>query len=245
MKTTEWFSTWFDSPYYHILYKDRDDSEASFFLSNLLTYLNPLKGSFMLDLACGSGRHSNFLAKQGYNVLGVDLSFNSIVEARKYQQKNTSFFTMDMRERIDFLKFEYVFNLFTSFGYFDTDDENYKVIEAVKHCLNEEGIYVIDFFNAFKVIENLKENETKTVEGIDFNIKRAVVNKFVVKTISFNDAERNYLFKEKVRLFTIEDFEIFLKKAGFKVVDVFGNFSLENYNKQDSDRLILIAKLIN
>lgn len=242
MKKTEWFSTWFDSHYYHILYKDRDDTEASFFLNNLLSHLNPGKGSFMLDLACGSGRHSIFLAKQGYNVLGVDLSINSIVEARKQQQNSTGFFTMDMREKIDFLKFDFVFNLFTSFGYFETDEENFKVIEAVKHCLNDGGTYVIDFLNSIKVVENLKKKETKTVDGIDFNIERTVENNFVIKEISFNDGGKNYNFEEKVRLFTIEDFERFLKKASLNIVDIFGNYKLEKYDQQNSDRLIIIAK---
>jgi len=245
MKKTEWFSTWFDSPYYHILYKDRDDTEASFFLANLLTHLNPVKDSFILDLACGSGRHSLFLAKQGYNVVGVDLSLNSIIEARKKEQHNTRFFTMDMRDKIDFMKFDYVFNLFTSFGYFKNDEENYKVIEAVKSCLNKDGVYVIDFLNSTKVIETLNKSERKTVDGIVFNIERAIVNNYVIKTISFIVEQRSYNFVEKVRLFEREDFEAFLTKANFKVLDVFGNYQLQKYDRQDSNRLIILAKLNN
>jgi len=243
MKKAEWFSTWFDSPYYHILYKNRDDSEASFFLNNLLTYLNPPKNAFMLDLACGSGRHANFLAKQGYNVVGVDLSENSIIEASKNQLSNSRFFTMDMREKIDFISFNYVFNLFSSFGYFETDEENYKVIEAVKHCLKKDGVYVVDFLNSTKVIDNLVKSEWKTIDGIEFYIERTIRNNFVVKIISFEDKQQSFKFIEQVRLYKFDDFNAFFKNAGFKINDIFGNYRLEKYDKKNSERLILVAQL--
>jgi len=243
MKKTEWFSNWFDSPYYHILYNNRDEEEASIFLSNLLNYLKPVKGSFMLDLACGSGRHTNFLAKQDYNVLGLDISLNSIITAKQKQQKNTRFFTADMRHKIDFIKFDYVFNLFTSFGYFEKDEENYQVIDAVKNCLNSEGVYVIDFFNSTKVIKNLIKNEIKTIDNIIFNIERSIKNNFVVKNISFTDKLQIYNFVEKVRLFNQKDFETMLTKAGFQITSIFGNYELEVYDQQNSDRLIIMAKL--
>lgn len=245
MKKIEWFSNWFDSPYYHILYKDRDDEEASAFLSNLLNYFAPQKNSFMLDLACGSGRHTNFLAKKGYNVMGVDLSLNSITTAKEKQQKNTRFFTADMRHKIDFIKFDYVLNLFTSFGYFETIEENYQVIEAVKHCLNKDGIYVIDFFNSYKVAKNLVKNEVKTIDDIAFNIEKSILNNFVLKTISFTDKLRNYNFVEKVQLFNKQDFETLLSNVGFQIVDVFGNYNLDQFDEQTSDRLIIMAKLNN
>lgn len=245
MKKAEWFSTWFDSHYYHILYKNRDDSEAGLFLTSLLDYLNPPKNAFMLDLACGSGRHANFLAKQGYNVVGVDLSENSIIEASKNKLPNSRFFTMDMREKIDFINFNYVFNLFSSFGYFETDEENYKVIEAVKHCLKKDGVYVIDFLNSRRVADNLVKSECKTVDGIDFNIERTIRDNYVIKIISFEDKNENFRFIEQVRLYDYNEFNVFFKDAGFEIIDVFGNYQLEEFDKKNSDRLILVAKSTN
>ncbi|MEN8885269.1 MAG: methyltransferase domain-containing protein, partial [Winogradskyella sp.] len=77
----QWFASWFDTPYYHILYKDRDYSEAQVFMDNLTNYLNIPNGGKILDLACGKGRHSVYLNKLGYNVTGVDLSEKSITHA--------------------------------------------------------------------------------------------------------------------------------------------------------------------
>ena len=76
--SSSWYTSWFDTPFYHILYKDRDYSEAQDFMTNLTEYLNMPEHGTIMDLACGKGRHSVFLNTLGYNVLGVDLSQNSI-----------------------------------------------------------------------------------------------------------------------------------------------------------------------
>ncbi|MFN5878833.1 MAG: SAM-dependent methyltransferase, partial [Flavobacteriales bacterium] len=71
MSSKEWFADWFDTPYYHILYKNRNDEEAAHFIENLIEFIQLDLGSRVLDLACGKGRHSVTLNKLGYNVLGV------------------------------------------------------------------------------------------------------------------------------------------------------------------------------
>jgi len=122
MPNKEWFASWFDSPYYHKLYDHRDYSEAELFISNLITYLAPPKSSRALDLACGKGRHSAQLAKNGLKVTGVDLSQESIDHAISLNIDNTSFYTHDMRKPFRINYYNYIFNLFTSFGYFDALD---------------------------------------------------------------------------------------------------------------------------
>ncbi|MEE9349647.1 MAG: methyltransferase domain-containing protein, partial [Flavobacteriaceae bacterium] len=91
IKEKEWFVDWFDTLYYHILYQDRNDIEAQLFMQNLIQFLDLKKGSKILDLACGRGRHSIYLNALGYKVTGVDLSKNSIAFAKKHEQKNLSF----------------------------------------------------------------------------------------------------------------------------------------------------------
>ena len=78
LPTQNWYASWFDTPYYHILYKDRGYDEAQAFMRALMAYLKPKDSAKILDLACGKGRHSVFLNSLGYNVTGVDLSKNSI-----------------------------------------------------------------------------------------------------------------------------------------------------------------------
>ena len=82
---------WFNSSYYHILYKNRDYNEAEHFINNLIIKLNLKKNSKILDLACGSGRHSIYLNKKGMNVKGYDNSENNIKKAKKFENSSLSF----------------------------------------------------------------------------------------------------------------------------------------------------------
>ena len=87
----EWFSDWFDTTYYHTLYKNRDEDEARFFIENLCRFLTIKPNSSLLDLACGKGRHSITLNELGHKVLGVDLSENSISIAKQTQRRGLHF----------------------------------------------------------------------------------------------------------------------------------------------------------
>src|SRR5678816_3961427 len=93
----EWFSTWFDSPDYHRLYADRDDTEAAGLTDALIEQLRPRQGSRLLDLGCGAGRHARHLASKGYDITGIDLSARSIAEARKAERPHLRFRRQDMR----------------------------------------------------------------------------------------------------------------------------------------------------
>lgn len=240
-QANNWFETWFDSPYYHILYKDRDDTEAQLFMDNLTHYLNLPEEAKILDLACGKGRHSIYLNTLGYDVTGVDLSENSIVEASKSSNDSLRFKVHDMRLSTE-EKYDAVFNLFTSFGYFDNEEDNFKTLLAIKESLTEYGFAVIDFMNANYVINNLVPEETKTVDGIAFHIKRYVENGHILKEINFEDNGQKFHFTEKVRALRLEDFEAMMEKAAIYLLDIFGDYKLRKYFKNESERLIMIFK---
>lgn len=93
-----WYASWFDTPYYHILYKDRDYDEAQLFIDNLTHYLNIAEDATILDVACGKGRHAIYLNSLGYDVVGTDLSSNSIEEAKAFENEKLHFEVHDMRE---------------------------------------------------------------------------------------------------------------------------------------------------
>lgn len=240
-ETNNWFASWFDTPYYHILYKDRDCSEAQLFMDNLTNYLNLPEDARILDLACGKGRHSIYLNQLGYNVTGADLSENSIAEASQYSNDSLHFVVHDMREPFD-EKFDAIFNLFTSFGYFEDDSDNIKTLKAICKSLSEYGFAVIDFMNVHHVINNLVPQETKTVDGIAFHIKRYVADGHIFKEIDFEDKGERYHFTERVQALTLEDFEVMMNEAGINLLDVFGDYKLRKYYKNESERLIMIIK---
>jgi SAM-dependent methyltransferase len=237
----EWFSDWFDTSYYHILYKNRDEKEAKFFIENLCNFLAIKPNSSLLDLACGKGRHSITLNELGHKVLGVDLSQNSISVAKQHERRGLHFEVHDMRKIIPGLSFDVIFNLFTSFGYFDSSVENKKVIFSVANMLYEKGIFVIDFLNADKVVANLVSEEEKIIDGIQFLIKRIVEGEHIYKKITVIDKNETKNYVERVQLLRLCDFEKLLAPE-FKILHTFGNFDLQKFDVTSSDRLIIIAE---
>ena len=237
----KWYASWFDSPYYHILYKDRDDEEAQLFMDNITQYLNLPEEAKILDLACGKGRHSLYLNTLGYDVTGADLSEKSIAAASEYANNTLHFRVHDMRIAFE-EKFDAIFNLFTSFGYFENDLDNNKTLIAIRDSLSEYGFAVIDFMNVVNVIENLVPDEVKTVDGIDFHIKRYHSDGHIFKEIDFQDNGEKFHFTEKVQALTLEDFETMMAQSDIHLLDIFGDYKLHKFSKKDSERLILIFK---
>ena len=239
--TEQWYASWFDTPFYHILYKDRDYEEAQVFMDNLTNYLNiPEKGK-ILDLACGKGRHSVYLNTLGYNVTGVDLSEQSINHAKQFENDTLRFDVHDMSKPYDD-QFDAVFNLFTSFGYFEDESCNLNTIKAIKSELNEFGFGVIDFMNVNYVKANLVPEDIKRVEGIDFHQKRSLKDGYIIKDIEFKHDGEHYKFQERVKAFTLEDFKDLFNKAGVHLLDVFGDYNLQKFHSKSSERLIMIFK---
>lgn len=248
MSEKEWFATWFDSPYYHLLYEHRNDQEAQIFLGNLLKELRLEPTARILDLACGKGRHSLTLAQKGFEVLGADLAANSIAEAEKnrlaLQLNNLGFVVHDMREPLQGQEFSAVFNLFTSFGYFDTLQENQAVCDSISKMLAPAGLLVIDFLNAHKVIAQLRANETIEREGVTFQIERWHTNSHIFKKIDITDLDKQAavgVFTERVQALTLSQFEELLSPY-FDIQATYGSYDLAPFKEQSSERLIIIAK---
>ena len=237
----KWFEEWFDSEYYHLLYKNRDHQEAEEFINNLLEEIDLDSGAYILDLACGKGRHSRYLASLGYKVLGVDLSENSIKEAKQFESENLKFEVRDMRAPFTEDAFDLVLNLFTSFGYFDDKKDNYKVLNAIETMMNEDGYFVIDFMNVEKVIRTLVEKEQKEIDGVLFDITREVKDGFIVKNIKVIDGEKVYNFQEKVQALTIDNFKEMIAKTDLVVDNFYGNYNLDIFDADTSDRLIIVG----
>lgn len=238
----KWFKHWFNSPFYHILYQKRDHKEAEFFIDRLTQFLKPSDESRILDIACGKGRHAIYLNEKGYDVTGIDLSEQSIQHAKTYENDRLHFFVHDMRKLFYINYFDIALNLFTSFGYFDTEKDHVNALKTFSKSLKAEGILVIDFFNSNKVIENLIPNESKTLNHIQFNISKKLEEGKIIKDINFEHQNNVYHFQEKVKAFSLADFERILSKANLSIQHKFGNYALEEFDVQNSDRLILICK---
>ncbi len=240
----KWFQYWFNSPYYHILYSQRNDEEAEFLIDNLTAYLKPAAGSRILDIACGRGRHSIYLQKKGFDVTGIDLSEQSIKYAKQFEQKHLHFFVHDMRKLGYINYYDLAMNLFTSFGYFDTEKEHVDALKSFRKSIKDNGQVVIDYFNTQKILKNLTHREVKTIEGIDFNIHKFVSEGKIIKNIDFSHKNKPFAFEERVQAFSKGDFERMFEKSGLEITATFGSYGLEAFDEEKSDRLILVCKKI-
>ena len=230
---------WFDSDYYHVLYKHRDYNEARNFINNIVEYLDLKKGSKILDLACGIGRHSIYLDKIGFKVVGTDKSPNNIKKAKASHNQSLSFLQMEMIDDTNH-KYDVIFNLFTSFGYVNRD-YNLKTIKNIERQLKDDGTVIVDFMNTLFVKNNLVIEETKVIDDLSFKIKRKSDGKHIYKEIKFHD-KKNYFFQEKVMDLSLKDFEKYLIKYNLKIIKTFGDYNLNEFDIENSERLIMVIK---
>jgi cyclopropane fatty-acyl-phospholipid synthase-like methyltransferase len=136
-------------------------------MDNITNYLNLPENAKVLDLACGKGRHSTYLNQLGFDVLGADLSENSIAEASKDTNDTLHFKVHDMRVPFE-EKYDAIFNLFTSFGYFENEEDNLTTLIAIKESLSEYGFAVIDFLNVSQVLKHLFRKKLKRWKELIF-----------------------------------------------------------------------------
>ncbi|MEO8712096.1 MAG: methyltransferase domain-containing protein [Parafilimonas sp.] len=246
MQTNEWFRLWFSSPYYDILYHERNKEEAEGLIDKLVNYLQIPEHSFILDAACGKGRHSIALAAKGFDVTGVDISASSITEAKKYDRDNLHFYLHDIRLPFYINYFNYAFNFFTSFGYFKTLREHNDALRTIAQSVKLNGMFILDYLNVHFAEDNLKHNDTVEIDHVVFDIERWVDEKCFYKRIHVKDEEKklNEIFTECVEKFSLSDFTNMFSKQGLQIETVFGDYDLNEYDEKKSPRMIMVAKKI-
>lgn len=242
-----WFKEWFDSPYYHQLYFNRDEKEAAEFILQLIDRLRPLSESRMLDIACGRGRHSKLLASKGFDVTGIDLSPRSIEEAREYETESLHFFQHDMRLPFWINYFNHAFNFFTSFGYFKSEREHYNVIRTVSNSLQSNGILVLDYLNVHYAEDHLVHKSEIELDGVVFYLTKWFDETHFYKKIQVEDdtLEEPLEFIEKVAKFSLGDFNDMFAFHDLQLQEVYGDYKFNSYHVRNSPRLIMLAKKSN
>lgn len=244
----DWFEEWFDSPLYEKLYSNRDEEEARQLIAFLEQTLQLNNCSSILDLGCGRGRHSITLAQDGYQVKGVDLSVEAIKtassKAKELALDNVSFEVRDMRNPLS-QTFDAIVNLFTTFGYFEQDDENALVLDSVVKMLKKEGVFVLDYLNAEKVKRSYEPEEEGEFHDIHYQIKRYVQDGAIHKDIIFtgNGLNDSRTYSERVKLYGLKWFKSEMSKRNLEILDVAGDYQGGDFDRESSPRLLIISKL--
>jgi len=244
MAEREWFRDWFDSPFYHKLYFERDEKEAESLIRRLVAHLHLQPGSRVLDVACGRGRHSKILAAMGFDVTGIDLSPASIEYAQQFEKDNLRFYIHDIRLPFWGNYFHHAFNFFTSFGYFRTRREHDAAIRTICRSLVPGGTLVIDYLNVHYAEDHLLPGVTKHYNGTSYDIQKWDNDSHFYKKIKVSDDSlaSPQEFTEVISKFSLGDFTDMLSYQGMQVEEVFGDYELNGYDVRRTPRLIVVGR---
>jgi SAM-dependent methyltransferase len=242
-----WYESAFDLDYL-ARYPHRDDDEAQRDVEAILRLLRPDPAAPLLDLCCGAGRHLLALYAAGFRRLtGVDLSISLLDEARRRfalaGSSEIELVRADMREIPFTDRFATVLSLFTSFGYFDADRENARVLRSAYGALRPGGRFLLDLMNRDWVLAHLVAEEETEVRGSpvrvrrSFDVDRQRVEKEVTPLSVGVDARP---IRESVRLFTPNEVQEMLAESGFTGVRLYGSLAGETWSPE-SRRMIVVA----
>ncbi|MEO8032289.1 MAG: class I SAM-dependent methyltransferase [Gemmatimonadota bacterium] len=233
---SEWFQQWFGEEYLQ-LYPHRDAGEAARLAALVASRVPSLSGSRMLDVGCGPGRHLQAFESIGARPIGLDLSASLLARAR--QASTVPLIRADMRHLpIRPGSFDLVVNLFTSFGYFATDEEHFQAIAQMAAALRPGGWLVIDFLNAAAVTAGLVRAESAVLGQTRVEIERRLEAGRVIKTIRTADGRT---FTERVRLLGLAELTGMITRAGLALRSTAGEYD-GSVHASTSSRLILFAE---
>ena len=244
---TAWYVDWFNSSEYLTVYNHRNQNEADAFAATIVKDIVLPENCETLDLACGAGRHAIAFAKYGHSVTAVDLSPKLLEVARE------SMLESDLK--IDFVrdniltfrspkKFDLALNVFTSFGYFDKDDDNFGIFRTAKTALRQNGYFVFDYFNVNYIRTNFVPYTRKFFGKTIVEQSRFIDGEKVGKTILIQSNLGLKAYRESVKLYGAEELCMQLGKVGFTIVSLKGNYGGEPFNEVTSPRFIAICKSV-
>jgi len=217
----EWFEEWFGEEYLQ-LYPHRDQAEADRAVTLVAGATGLRPGWRVLDVGCGAGRHARAFRRIGARCFGLDLSLTLLRVARGVT--DAPLVRADMRRLpIRPASMDLTVSLFTSFGYFEHDEEHAGALREMAGTLRPGGWFVIDFLNAGAVRARLTPKERVAVGGGEVEVARSVSSdgRYVCKSIVTQDGRR---FSERVRLFEPEQIAAMLGDVGIEVRHRFGDY---------------------
>lgn len=247
MEEKLWFKNWFNSPYYHLLYANRDDSEAAAFITTLVDFFKPVAGAKMLDVGCGRGRHSRQLAAWGFTVTGIDVAPENIRFAKQFATAQLHFEIHDMRQLYAARSMDYVFNFFTSFGYFNSQQEHVRALHMMATALRNKGILILDYVNSDVAVQHQIKKEQKVIRQVEFTIERWNSTTHLYKRIQVEDLKKGIRLShtEKVFRFSKDTLINLLLQQGLTIKTVWGDYQLNSFDPSHSPRMIFYAEREN
>jgi SAM-dependent methyltransferase len=242
-----WYEGWFEAEWLDYLSLPRDPELTVRQIDFLLERLDLDPGSSVLDVACGRGRHSVELARRGFRVTGIDLSPRSLELARAAAADagvDVDFRCLDMRELDYDGVFDGAYNVFTSFGYFQEDVENERVLLGVVRALRQGGRFLIDTINPIALARVFQERDWREFDDGTLFTEHRWQNQLTGRgggtwTFIHPDGSRAVL-DHSVRFYAPWELRLDLERAGLVVEGAWGSF--DGTELGDGTRTILLAQ---
>ena len=231
-----WYQEWFGEEYLE-LYSHRDENEARQQVGFFNDQAGSVNGS-VLDLACGTGRHIQELQTLGFHAVGCDLSYTLLrTGVRDYGAMPVA--RADMRH-LPFCDgvFAALVNFFTSFGYFSTEDENAQVVREMSRVLRSGALFLFDYLNVHRELENLVQRETRTTPLGEVFIERWYdrSDRSINKRMTIG--QKRWL--ERVRGYDLDEISAMFASSNLIIRAAFGDFDGSAFDRT-SPRLILVG----
>jgi len=238
--TDPWYRTAFDVLYSRV-YRHRDDASARGEVEALLGLVGAAGGERVLDVACGAGRHLRAMLDRGLDGYGMDLSVALLAEAVAERGLAGRVVQADMR-RVPFAAdFDLATNLFTSFGYFESDEENAMALWSMAGVLRPGGKLVVDHANREHVRANLVEADRQQVDELVVDNRRRIEGGRMIKDMTITSPSgRTERVTERVRLYSPDELARAFEAAGLRGVRIYGSLAGEP-RTDDSARMIVIG----
>ncbi len=240
--TEPWFKSAFQKHYLQ-LYAHRSREEAKRHLPQIihLAQLDGIQGR-ILDLGCGQGRYSELLRLRGHKVTGLDYSKDLLHEAQQLQPR-AEWLRGNMLNLPFDSCFERVLSLFTSFGYFDRDQDNLQVLNNMATVLKDEGLIYLDFLNPNQV-EAADWSEVEQ-NGLRLKSKKSFETQLnmIVKDVEvYENNELQYRYQERVKLYQPSWFESAAEACGLRVKHRFGDYLGAPLNDSSTRQITVFTK---
>lgn len=248
MSDKSWYNHFFDEDYW-FLYEDRFNEEKTREDIELLLKLTKVNThDTILDLACGQGRHTIELAKKGFTMTGFDISESLLEKGKKKAEARglaIQWLKGDMKQLEFSNEFDLIINMYTSFGFYPTHQENVTVLEKCYEALQPQGMFLMDLWNAYFVVHNFPTtNWYHTKEDILVLEERNYDAKEGRMTTKIMIKDQNKVLKtieHTMFMYTPAELVRMFKKANFTDVKIFGNLDGAAYSLK-KPRVILTAR---
>ncbi len=236
-----WYTEWFGTRYYKLLYGHRDEDDARAWANAILLRSGCGPGAELLDMGCGRGRHARWFAANGLKVTGIDLSTESIQEARS-ECPDATFTVHDMRTTFAQGRFDLVVCLFTSLGYSADRSDDQRAVDAAARALKPGGLFVLDLLNGAIVRRELVQEDCQMESEVRFSLQRRVEGDTIIKDIHVDDHGCSHRFTERVHAWTVDEVRAMVGRSGLSVEAVTDGPEPAPFDPQVSDRIVVWAR---